>query len=289
MPTNIEIFKNEEFGIVRTLLIKDEPWFVGKDVASALGYSEPRSAVSRKIETEDKGVAEMETPSGTQKMTIINESGLYALIFGSKLESAKRFKRWVTSEVLPAIRKTGTYSMTSAPDSQDTISARELAAILKRKQCKVCYRIDALLQQHPEYQAEFIPGTFRNVQGREFRTYDLTEKGLDIFVKLLSADGNRNSLNTVKGIQRIKDLYPLAIQDHAAADLPEVSLCPRTGLIELQKAEAILDMFEQCYLGQDFSEFQQEERERFDAALCLLHDQVKLAVTKVKGACYNER
>jgi len=80
---------------------------VGKDVAVALGYAEPRSAVSKRVEVEDKGVAEMETPSGIQKMTIINESGLYSLILSSKLESAKRFKHWVTSEVLPCIRKTG--------------------------------------------------------------------------------------------------------------------------------------------------------------------------------------
>lgn len=82
---------------------------MGKDVATALGYAEPRSAVSKRVEVEDKGVAEMETPSGIQKMTIINESGLYSLILSSKLESAKRFKRWVTSEVLPCIRKHGGY------------------------------------------------------------------------------------------------------------------------------------------------------------------------------------
>lgn len=286
MYTNIEIFQNEEFGAIRTVLIGEKPWFVGKDVAIALGYSEPRSAVSKKVEPEDRGVAEMATPSGNQNMTIINESGLYALIFGSKLESAKRFKHWVTSEVLPSVRKTGTYSM--MPETQCTISARELAAILKRKQCKVCYRIDALIRQYPEYKNEFIPRTFRNIQGREFRTYDLTEKGLNIFVKLLSADGNRNSLNTVKGIQRIKDLYPEALQDCAMAELPDVSLCLRTGLKELQKAEAALEMFEQCYLGADFAEFDNENRERFDAALCLLHDQVKAALEEAKGAWCNE-
>jgi len=108
---NIQIFnfKNNEFGLIRTLTLKGEPWFVGRDVAESLGYAEPRSAISKKVDAEDKGVAEMETPSGKQKVTIINESGLYSLIFGSKLESAKRFKRWVTSEVLPSIRKTGGY------------------------------------------------------------------------------------------------------------------------------------------------------------------------------------
>lgn len=108
---NLKIFENAEFGQIRTAEVDGEPWFVGKDVAEALGYAEPRSAVSKKVEEVDRGVAEMETPSGKQNMTIINESDLYALIFGSKLESAKRFKHWVTSEVLPAIRKHGAYAV----------------------------------------------------------------------------------------------------------------------------------------------------------------------------------
>ena len=108
---NLTVFDNEEFGEFSTVAIDNEPWFVGKDVAIALGYSEPRSAVSKKVDDNDRGVAEMETPSGRQNMTIINESGLYALIFGSKLESAKRFKHWVTSEVLPSIRKHGMYAV----------------------------------------------------------------------------------------------------------------------------------------------------------------------------------
>ena len=107
----LQIFNSEDFGRVRTVVINDEPWFVGKDVAEALGYESPRSAVSKRVEEDDRGVAEMETPSGRQDMTIINESGLYALIFGSKLETARKFKRWVTSEILPALRKTGTYEI----------------------------------------------------------------------------------------------------------------------------------------------------------------------------------
>lgn len=109
--SDLQIFKNPEFGEVRTVTIDGDPWFVGKDVAEALGYAEPRSAVSKKVDEADKGVAEMETPSGKQAMTIVNESGLYALIFGSRMESAKRFKHWVTSEVLPAIRKHGVYAV----------------------------------------------------------------------------------------------------------------------------------------------------------------------------------
>lgn len=96
-------------------------------MAEALGYAEPRSAVSKKVEECDRGVAEMETPSGKQKMTTINESGLYALIFGSKLESAKRFKHWVTSEVLPSIRKTGGYDM-KQPQGKELLALAVLEA-----------------------------------------------------------------------------------------------------------------------------------------------------------------
>lgn len=109
----IQIFNSAEFGEIRSMEIGGEPWFVGKDVAAALGYKETAKAIREHIDTEDKGVSVLDTPGGMQKMTIVNESGLYSLILGSKLEGAKRFKRWVTSEVLPAIRKTGAYAVNS--------------------------------------------------------------------------------------------------------------------------------------------------------------------------------
>lgn len=105
----LQIFNSEEFGEIRTVNINGEPWLAGKDVAVALGYMNPQKAIRDHVLEEDRGVNEMDTPSGRQKLVIINESGLYALIFGSKLDSAKRFKHWVTSEVLPTIRKTGGY------------------------------------------------------------------------------------------------------------------------------------------------------------------------------------
>ncbi|MCG1262655.1 phage antirepressor [Staphylococcus epidermidis] len=95
---------------VRTLTVNEEPYFVGKDVAEVLGYKRTADAIREHVESEDKGVGKIQTPGGMQNVTIINESGLYSLIFSSKLESAKRFKRWVTSEVLPAIRKNGLYA-----------------------------------------------------------------------------------------------------------------------------------------------------------------------------------
>lgn len=109
----LQVFKNQEFGQVRSLVIADEPWFIGKDVAEVLGYSNPRDAISKHVDNEDKiSVAIRDgITRGNPNQTVINESGLYSLILSSKLPSAKKFKRWVTSEVLPALRKTGQYQV----------------------------------------------------------------------------------------------------------------------------------------------------------------------------------
>ena len=107
-----QIFKNAEFGQIRTCMVDGETYFVGKDVASALGYVNPTKAVSVHVDEEDRSMSEMDTHQrGSQMTIIINESGLYSLILSSKLDSAKRFKRWVTSEVLPAIRQDGRYEL----------------------------------------------------------------------------------------------------------------------------------------------------------------------------------
>ena len=111
MKTNeLKIFENNTFGAIRTMTINGDPYFVGKDVAEVLGYSNTRDALAKRVDEEDKGVANCDTLGGSQNLTIINESGLYSLILSSKLPKAKEFKHWVTSEVLPAIRKTGLYA-----------------------------------------------------------------------------------------------------------------------------------------------------------------------------------
>ena len=106
------VFENAEFGKVRTIMIDGEPWFVGKDVAEALGYSNTRKALADHVDEDDKtdGVTIRDSIGRDQTPVVINESGVYSLVFSSKLESAKRFKRWVTSEVLPSIRKHGMYA-----------------------------------------------------------------------------------------------------------------------------------------------------------------------------------
>lgn len=113
----LTIFNNPEFGKIRGIEKDGEPWFVGKDVAEALGYKNTRQALSTNVDDEDKGVHSVDTPSGEQSMTIINESGLYSLVLSSKLPNAKKFKRWITSEVIPSIRKTGGYMQAARPMS----------------------------------------------------------------------------------------------------------------------------------------------------------------------------
>lgn len=121
----INVFNSEEFGDIRAIEIDNEPWFAGKDVAEALGYSNTRDALATHVSDEDKNtVVISDGKRGNPNQTVINESGLYALIFGSKLESAKRFKHWVTSEVLPAIRKTGNYKIPMTIEEQLQIVAK---------------------------------------------------------------------------------------------------------------------------------------------------------------------
>ncbi len=122
---NLEIFKSAEFGEIRTVNIDGEPWFVGKDVAAALGYNNPQKAIRDHVDDEDVTVNKTFTVNGTMA-TLINESGLYSLVISSKLPNAKRFKRWVTSEVLPSIRKNGGYIAGQETMTDDELMARAL-------------------------------------------------------------------------------------------------------------------------------------------------------------------
>lgn len=121
----IQIFNNPDFGDIRTLLIDGEPWFVGVDVAKALGYKKPTGAVTTNVDEGDSLRDGISDANGhKQTAIVINESGLYALIFGSKLDSAKKFKKWVTSEVLPSIRKHGTYQLPQSTDGKIALLAQ---------------------------------------------------------------------------------------------------------------------------------------------------------------------
>ncbi|MCL2509436.1 MAG: phage antirepressor KilAC domain-containing protein [Oscillospiraceae bacterium] len=109
MTKQLQTFENKEFGKVRAVEIDGQPWFVGADVTKKLGYRNSRDALSKHVDDEDKGVANCDTLRGKQNLTVISESGLYSLMFSSKLETAKSFRRWVTAEILPAIRVHGAY------------------------------------------------------------------------------------------------------------------------------------------------------------------------------------
>jgi prophage antirepressor-like protein len=131
--SELQIFNNAEFGSIRTLMINDEPYFVGKDVAESLGYSNTKDALTTHVDAEDKMVIQrsenttFEIPN--RGLTVINESGLYSLVFSSKMPNAKKFKRWVTSEVLPTIRKHGVYAVDELLNDPDML----IAALTKLK------------------------------------------------------------------------------------------------------------------------------------------------------------
>lgn len=150
----IKTFNNPEFGEVRTLTIDGEPWFVGKDVAERLGYSNSRDALAKHVDSEDKGVANCDTLGGAQKLPIINESGLYSLVLSSKLPNAKTFKRWITSEVIPSIRKHGTYTMKDR--KSDPSADKRATAMLLNAKTRVANQMKSFWDAagiKPQYQA----------------------------------------------------------------------------------------------------------------------------------------
>lgn len=168
----LKIFNNPEFGSIRTVNIGSETWFLGKDIAEALGYSNPRKAMSDHIDDEDKVVTKCDTPGGCQHMTAINESGLYSLILNSKLPSAKKFKHWITAEVLPALRENGGYIVGQENMNEDEFLAR--AVIVAQR------TIDSLKNKCKELATE--------VEGKTKLIEELTPKATYYDVILASPD-----------------------------------------------------------------------------------------------------
>ena len=134
----VKIFENATFGKVRTVVIDGEVWFIGNDVATALGYSNPPKAIHDHVDEEDKNTITIRYGiQGNPNMTVINESGVYSLVFSSRLPTAKAFKRWVTSEILPAIRKTGRYEMPLTPEEEMARGLRAAEKVLARTQLEL--------------------------------------------------------------------------------------------------------------------------------------------------------
>lgn len=221
----LKAFNNPDFGTIRTLEMNGEPWFVGKDVAEVLGYSDTAQAIRKHTDTEEKGVVEMTTPGGRQPITIINESGLYSLILSSKLPTAKKFKRWVTSEVLPSIRKTGGYIA-----GQETMGEQELMAkaflvakqVLMRREAELSQTKveNAIMQPKADYFDELVErNTLTNfretakqlgVKQKSLITFLLDRKFIyrDKRGKLLPTAGKSDGLFEVKECYNDKTQWP---------------------------------------------------------------------------------
>ena len=160
MKNEVKIYANDEFGKVRVVTIDGEPWFVGRDIARVLGYANPNDALAKRVDEEDKGVAKCDTLGGIQDLVVINESGLYSLILSSKLPTAKTFKRWVTSEILPSVRKYGAYATADTIDkilSDPDFGIKLLTTLKEEKQKnKELSNENELLKVENESQAQMI-------------------------------------------------------------------------------------------------------------------------------------
>ena len=186
MANEVQIFENAEFGKVRTIVKDGEPYFVGKDVADILGYADTDQAIRKHVDEEDKLTRRFNGSGQNREMTIINESGLYSLILSSKLPAAKKFKRWVTSEVLPAIRKTGSYTAKHAkPD--DAIQSKRLEVMERNARTRAANLLLKIAERTniPEYKAVCNAKAAEMVAGEmilplpvaERKTYSATEIG----------------------------------------------------------------------------------------------------------------
>lgn len=218
MADGIKVFENQEFGSVRTLVVEGEPWFVGKDVAAALGYGSGKSlnnAVAKHVDDEDKGVTEMMTTGGKQNIVIINESGLYSLVLSSKLESAKKFKRWVTSEVLPGIRKTvAVLESVEYCGAMDDIvyaksgivatTSRSIAKVFQRNHKDIVCVIEGKLHSGNAQCAQFCAHHIRTIEYLDSRNrmqheYELDEEGFSLVA--LSLTGEKADIFKIQYIE----------------------------------------------------------------------------------------
>lgn len=181
----LRIFNNANFGDIRTVEQDGGIWFVGKDVAEALGYSNPSNAVISHVDDEDKLRTQIKYAGQNREVSIINESGLYSLVLSSKLPSAKAFKRWITSEVIPSIRKTGSYNKPSKqPTTQQEQRAKAMLLNAQSRQCKLWLRL-AETTDLPDYKhicqqkaAEVLAGSpVLPMQKAEKKTLSATEIG----------------------------------------------------------------------------------------------------------------
>lgn len=213
--SELTIFENPTFGQVRTIEVNGEPWFVGKDVAEALGYSNTRDALSKHVDEDDKATVAFHDGSQNRNVTAVNESGLYSLILSSKLPGAKEFKRWVTSEVIPSIRKTGGYTLKPKPMTE----YQQMLADTRRRNARVqsARILTQLAKQYKgsTYEQVLNAHATKELTGEfllplpklEEKTYSATEIGelLGITANRVGLLTNRHGLKTEQYGQWFKD------------------------------------------------------------------------------------
>lgn len=181
---NIQIFNNPEFGEIRSIIIDGEPWFVGVEVAKALGYAVPKTATSKHVDKEDRLSTRIEYAGQGRDIIVINESGLYSLIFGSKLDSAKKFKRWVTKEVLPSIRKTGSYGQEE--------STKQKIQLLAQGTTELYERMEGLEERFNKFEDE-LPVTGADMENIQS---SLRKRGIEV---MGGKDSNAYRDNSTRG------------------------------------------------------------------------------------------
>lgn len=213
------IFNNPEFGAVRTVEIDGEPWLVGKDVAAALGYSDTDKAIRNHVDDDDKLTRQFGGSGQNRNMTVINESGLYALVLSSKLPGAKKFRRWVTAEVLPAIRRTGSYGTGALSDSSKATLAEAKAKNARARIASMWLKL-AKENPIPEYKAICAHYASAELNGGMAvlplpevieRTYSAAEVGEmlgGVSANAIGRAANRNGLKTPEYGKEVWDKSP---------------------------------------------------------------------------------
>lgn len=225
--TDIQVFESVDFGKVRIIELDGEPWFVGKDVAEILGYSNTKKALADHVDPEDKmqgdGVTIRDPMGREQHPTVINESGLYSLILSSKLPKAKEFKRWVTSEVLPSIRKTGAYA---APNTVSNNKSKSVDAMLINAKVRMSNQllklaaVDTLSKQYKSIlvakAAEVLTGEqVLELPKSEQKMYSATEIGkmFGITPQRIGSIANRNGMKTEEYGEWYRDKSPYSSKE----------------------------------------------------------------------------
>lgn len=174
----LKLFENQEFGKIRVVVVYGEPWFVGKDVAEALGYKNPQEAIRTHVDEEDKGVSEILTPGGKQTVPIINRSGVYSLILSSKLPTAKKFKRWVTSEVLPSIERHGLYATEQLLNDPD-LAIKAFTALKEEREKRLALEAEAKANAPLVLFAKGVEGSSNSILVRDMAKI-LSQNGIEI-------------------------------------------------------------------------------------------------------------